>query len=79
MTISARAAYPTIGNDFEHLVAFNEMQHQLYNYMRHPQQKEQWQIEDFLEALRRYAEATGVAEHLGAAVRTSLESLTTSA
>jgi len=75
MTISARAGYPTVDNDIRHLVAFNEMQHQLYNYLRRPQENEQWKIEDFLEGLRRYAEATGVAGHLGAAVRTSLESL----
>jgi hypothetical protein len=78
MTISARAGYPTVENRIQHLVAFNEMQHQLYNYMRHPQQHERWQIEYFLQALLRYAEESGVAGHLGAAVRTSLESLRTS-
>jgi hypothetical protein len=29
MTISARAGYPTVENKIEHLVAFNELHHQL--------------------------------------------------
>jgi hypothetical protein len=37
MTISARAGYPTVENKIEHLVAFNELQHQLYNQMLHCQ------------------------------------------
>ena len=35
MTISARAGYPAVGNKIEHVVAFNELQHQLYNQMLH--------------------------------------------
>jgi len=75
MTIAARVGYPTVDTDIRHLVAFNEMQHQVYNYMRHPHEKEQWKAEDFLEGLRRYAEASGVVGHLGFAVRASLEAL----
>jgi len=75
LTISARAGYPAVENNMKHLIAFNEIQHQLYNFMRHPQHKERWKIEDFLEGLRQYAEASGVAGHFGAAVRSSLRRL----
>jgi hypothetical protein len=76
LTISARIGYPTMENNIKHLVAFNEMQHQLYNYMRHSQEKEKWKIEDFLEGLRKYAEASGIAGDFGAAVLSSLRFLT---
>ena len=75
MTISARAGYPAVENDMKHLIAFNEMQHQLYNYMRHPHEKEPWRIEDFVEGLRQRAEASGVAGHFGAAIVASLRVL----
>jgi hypothetical protein len=51
MTLSARAGYPAVENNFAHVVAFNEMQHQLYNYMLHSQDQDDWKIEDFLEGL----------------------------
>ena len=36
MTVSARAGYPLAqqADPVPHLMAFNEMQHQLYNYLR---------------------------------------------
>ena len=76
MTISARAGYTTVENNIKHLVAFNEMQHQLYNYMRHSHEKEEWKIEDFLEGLRKYALASGVEGDFGAAVHMSLRQVT---
>ncbi len=76
MTISARAGYPAVGNKIEHLVAFNELQHQLYNQMLHCQTKNEWyKVEEFLEGLRKYAVAAGVAGDFGWAVHTSIRSL----
>jgi hypothetical protein len=76
MTISARAGYPTVENKIEHLVAFNELQHQLYNQVRHCQTNDEWyKVDEFLENLRKYAVATGVAGDFGWAVKTSIRSL----
>jgi len=76
MTISARAGYPTVGNEIEHLVAFNEMQHQLYNQVRHCQTGDEWyKVEKLLENLRTYAVAAGVAGDFGSAVHASIRSL----
>jgi hypothetical protein len=76
MTISARAGYPTVENKIEHLVAFNELQHQLYNQMLHCQTNDEWyKVEELLENLRNYAVAAGVAGDFGWAVQASLRSL----
>lgn len=76
MTISARAGYPTVENKIEHLVAFNELQHQLYNQMLHCQTNDEWyKVEDLLENLRKYAVAAGVAGDFGWAVHASIRSL----
>jgi hypothetical protein len=42
ITVSARVGYPMVEDNIAHLVAFNEMQHQLYNYMRHSHEKDEW-------------------------------------
>jgi hypothetical protein len=76
MTISARGGYPAVGNKIEHLVAFNELQHQLYNQMRHYQTNNEWyKIEELLENLREYAAAAGVAGEFGWAVHSSIQYL----
>ena len=76
MTISARAGYPAVGNKIEHVVAFNELQHQLYQQIRHCQTKDEWYtVEEFLEGLRKYAVAAGVAGDFGWAVHASIRSL----
>lgn len=76
MTISARAGYPTVDNKIEHLVAFNELQHQLYNQMLHCKTNDEWyKVEELLENLRKYAEAAGVAADFGWAAHTSVRSL----
>lgn len=76
MTIDARSGYPTVENKIEHLVAFNEMQHQLYNQTLHCQTNDEWyKVEELLENLRKYAVATGVADDLGPAVHRSIRSL----
>jgi hypothetical protein len=77
MTISARGGYPTVENKIEHLVAFNELQHQLYNQMVHCQTNDEWyKVEELLENLRKYAAAAGVAGAFGWAVHNSIRSLT---
>jgi hypothetical protein len=76
MTISARAGYPAVQNKIEHLVLFNELQHQLYNQMLHSQTNDEWhKVEELLENLRKYAEAAGVAGDFGWAAHTSVRSL----
>lgn len=76
MTIAARGGYPTVENKIEHLVAFNELQHQLYNQMLHCQTNDAWyRVEELLENLRQYAVPTGVAGDLGWAVQASVRSL----
>jgi hypothetical protein len=76
MTISARSGYPTVQNDIKHLVAFNELQHQLYNQMLHCQTKGEWyKAEELLENLRKYAVTAGVAGDFGAAVLASIRSM----
>jgi hypothetical protein len=54
MTISARAGYPAAGqvDSIPHLIAFNELQHQLFNYLQHSRTKDDWTIENFLDGLR---------------------------
>jgi hypothetical protein len=77
MTVSARSGYPAAGNKIEHLVAFNELQHRLYNYIRACQRKDEWNtVQDFLEGLRNYSVELGVAGDFGWAVHTSIQSLT---
>ena len=76
MTVSARNGYPTVQNNIEHLVAFNELQHQLYNQMLHCQTNDEWyKVKEFLENLRKYAVTRGVAGDFGWAVHTSIRSL----
>ncbi len=76
MTISARAGYPAVENKIEQLVAFNELQHQLYNQMLHCQTNDEWyKVEELLENLRKRAVAAGVGGDFGAAVHASIRSL----
>jgi hypothetical protein len=76
MTISARAGYPTVENKIEHLVAFNELQHQLYNQMLHCQTNDEWyKVEELLENLRKSADGAGVAGDFGWAAQKSVRSL----
>src|ERR1039458_1834587 len=76
MTISARGGYPTVDNNIAHLVAFNELQHKLYNQMLHCQTNDEWyKVEELLENLRDYAVSAGVAGDFGCAVHTSIRSL----
>jgi len=77
MTISARGGYPTVQNNIEHLVAFNELQHKLYHQMLHCQTNNEWyKVEELLENLRKYAVSAGVDGDFGWAAHTSIRSLT---
>jgi hypothetical protein len=78
MTIAARAGYPDAkqADSILHLMAFNELQHQLYNYLGHSQTKDDWTIEELLEGLHQKASASGVAGHFGAALNSSLRAIT---
>lgn len=60
----------------EHLVAFNELQHQLYNQMLHCQTNDEWyKVEELLENLRKYAGVAGVSGDFGWAVHSSIRAL----
>ena len=73
MTVAARAGYPAVENKIEHLVAFNELQHKLYNQMLHCQTNGEWYKAE--ELLGKYAEAAGVAGDFGCAALNSIRSL----
>ena len=67
MAVSARAGYPLAkqADTIPHLMAFNEMQHQLFNYLRHSQTESDWTIENFVEGLFQKAKASGVEGDFG--------------
>lgn len=74
MTVSARAGYPNstmVNEKLSYLVAFNEIQHQIYNFMRHSPAQGDWKIEDFFKGLHQKAVASGidVEGYFGAAVK----------
>ena len=59
MTVSARGGYPKVQNNMEHLVAFHELQHQLYNQMLHCQTNDEWyKVEELVENLRKRGPST---------------------
>lgn len=79
MTIAARAGYPLAKQTAEpvpHLMAFNELQHQLFNYLRRTRSGDDWGIQDFLEGLNQKAKASNVAGDFGWAVKMSIERMT---
>jgi hypothetical protein len=77
MTVSARAGYPLAkqADPIPHLMAFNELQHQLFNYLTHPPTKDDWTIENFFEGLCQKAKASGVEGDFGWALKQSLEKI----
>ena len=77
LTVSARAYYP-LGpekGDLAGLIAFNELQHQVYNYLRHSRTKNDWTIETFVHGLCEKASASGVEGWFGAAIKASVEEI----
>ena len=75
MTVSARGGYPLAGQAelIPHMMAFNELQHQLFNYLIHSREKDDWTIEDFVKGLCEKAVASGVNGDFGWALKSSLE------
>ena len=75
MTVSARRGYPLAkqAEPVPHLMAFNELQHRLFNYLRHSRTKDDWTIQSFLEGLHQKAKASNVEGDFGWAVRWSME------
>ena len=80
MTVSARAGYPLARQAarIPHLMAFNEMQHQVFNYLRHSGTQHNWTIESFVEGLCQKAKVSGIEGDFGWALNWSLERLGTS-
>jgi hypothetical protein len=77
MTVSARAGYPLAqqADSIPHLMAFNEMQHQLFNYLRRSRTEHDWTIESFIEGLRQKAKVSGIEGDFGWALKWSVERL----
>lgn len=73
MTISARAGYPAAQQGVDsipHLVAFNELQHQLFNYLGTPNDRT---AEQFIDGLRQRAASLGVEGDFVWAIRSSID------
>jgi hypothetical protein len=77
MTVSARAGYPLAqqADPIPHLMAFNEMQHQLFNYLRHSRSEGDWMIEDFIKGICEKAKQSGIEGDFGWALKSSVERL----
>jgi len=75
LTISARAGYPVGDNPatLEQLIGFNELQHQLYNYLLGA--KGNWSLESLLDVLFGESKRFGVEGDLGCAFRNSLRTI----
>ena len=77
MTVSARAGYPAAGHadSVTHLIAFNELQHQLFGYIRHMRTQDDWNIRSLLQGLIQNAKASGVDGDFGWALKSSVDRL----
>jgi hypothetical protein len=77
MTVSARGGYPLAAQaePIPHMMAFNELQHQLYNYLILSREKDDWAIEDFVKGLCERATASRVSGDFGWALKSSLEKI----
>ena len=78
MTVPARAYYPLgpEAGSLAHLIAFNELQHQVYNYLRHSRTKDDWTIEQFVHGLCDKASVSGVEGWFGTAIKSSVKAIT---
>ena len=78
MTVAARGCYPLAqqADPVPHLMAFNEMQHQLFSYLRDSGNKDDdWTLDAFLDGLWLKAKVSGVEGDLGWALNWALERL----
>ena len=73
LTVYARGAYPFDENpgNLNHLIGFNELQHQIYGRIRHLRRGEEWTTETFLKGLSQRAEHYGITRDLHAALKAS--------
>jgi len=78
LTISARSSGYPVGAEpgrIEHLMAFNEMQHQIYGRLRHLDGGDEWKLEGFLDDLQKIAVRYHVEGDFGWALATSVRRL----
>jgi hypothetical protein len=77
LTVSARASYPfqEEPGSLLHLVGFNEIQHQVYNRIRHLALETEWAIENFLDGLMGKARYYEIEGDFGWALKSSLAKL----
>lgn len=70
LTTSARDDYPSVTPDADvnHLIAFNEMQHLVYQELLHMETGENWGIEHLLDNLYEQAATHGVVPAFRSAV-----------
>lgn len=78
LTVAARGGYPVEEQpgSITHLIAFNEMQHQLYGRIRTLRRKEEWTLESFLNGLVESAVHYKVEGDFGWALKRSVSRLT---
>ena len=74
LTVAARAGYPVQQTEgsIRHLMGFNEIQHQLYQYAGHFEAGTDWGLENFLNSLKCMAAFYGVEGDFWAGVKSSL-------
>ncbi len=75
LTIAARGGSPLAAppGNIDHLVAFNEMQHQLFNYLRHCRRKDDRKIEDLVQGLVQRAISSSIEGEFMWALKSSLK------
>ena len=75
LTVSARGAYPfeRQPGSVARLMAFNEMQHQVYGRIRQLSAGEGWTVESFVDGLLERARGGGLQGDLGWALKTAFE------
>lgn len=74
LTVAAREDYPAItpDGDLNHLIAFNEMQHLLYQEVLHMETGENWAIEHLLDNLHAQAASHGIVPAFRSVINSSL-------
>jgi hypothetical protein len=79
LTIAARSGYPidNAEGSIRHLMGFNEIQHQLYQYVDHFEAGTDWGLEVLVDSLNGKAETYGVEGDFRTALNMSLRPLLT--
>jgi hypothetical protein len=70
LTVCSRAAYPMNGSagDLKQLVAFNELQHRVFGYLRR-NTTDEWTLQTFVASLMEIAANSGVTAQLAWALK----------